>query len=225
MSLAFLFLVACAGTQGPDDSDGGDTDVTYGPNPIVPDAYRDLWDVDASSCTEGTRNAIVYRLFTGGTDGAGGFFGSESFYWFFDDEGWEGDCVDSFTTNGDLSDTNWQEEPCSGCDFEYTSVWNLKDADRTCDKFDYEYFFKNDRVDEDKFNTIVMLDPLSPSGNVNETTLIMMAFQDDDNQNNYSFDNAYGRGAMVPAVEGDFEGPTTLTWAGPEGMCIKLSWG
>jgi hypothetical protein len=226
MTLSLVLLLACSGKEPADDSGGGgeDTPVDYGPNPIVPDEYVNLWDLDASSCDDAD-GAIVYHLFSGGTDGAGGFSGSERYYWFFAAEGWEGDCIDTFTVTGTASDTNWQEDPCSGCDYEFTSVWNLHDEDRTCGAFDYEDFFDNDKVDDDKFNTIVMLDPLSPGGNVNESTLVMMAYQDDDNHNSYSFDSSYARGSMLPVVEDDWEGATTVEWAGTTGWCVKITSG
>lgn len=225
--LVSLLLLACAGggnggDKNPVDDTG--TTATDGPNPIVPEDYALIWDLDASGCEE-DEDAIVYHLFTGTTDGAGGFVGTEGYYWFFKTEGWEGDCVDSFEVEGEASDTNWQEDPCSGCDYEYTSQWQLKDAGRTCDGFDYEDFFANDDVARDTYNTIVMLDPLSPSGNVNETTLVMMAYQDDDNTNSYSFDSAYARGSMTPDVEGEFDGPATIEWVGTTGWCVKITGG
>ena len=225
MLLSLAFLVACStpANQGdkavPDDS--GTTD-TLGPNPIVPEAYALLWDLDASSC-EDDDDAIVYHLFSGATDGAGGFSGTEGYYWFYKTEGWDGDCVDAFEVSGEASDTNWQSDPCSGCDYEYTSEWQLQDAGRGCSGLDYEDFFANDDVARDRYNTIVMLDPLSPGGNVNETTLVMMAYQDDDDTNSYSFDSAYGRGSMTPAVEGAFDGPATVEWVGSTGWCVKIT--
>lgn len=227
--LVSLLLLACTSGDKPAEDDTGGTDSSttgtdYGPNPVAPEAYASLWDLDVSSCDDGD-DAIVYHLFQGRTDGAE-LTGTEGYYWFFKTEGWEGDCVDAFTVQGTTSDTNWQEDPCSGCDFEYTSTWNLQDGDRGCEEtWDYESFFANDRVDADRFNTIVMLDPLSPSGNVNETTLVMMAYQDDDNTNNYSFDNAYGRGEMVPDVEGAWDGPASVEWVGQSGWCVSISGG
>ncbi len=224
MFLSFVVLLACTGSTTDDKAaadDSGGTE-TLGPNPIVPEAYALIWDVDASSC-EDDEDAIVYHLFTGDADGAGGLTGTEGYYWFFRTEGWDGDCVDSFEVLGEASDTNWQSDPCSGCDYEYTSEWQLKDAGRGCSGFDYEDFFANDDVPRDTYNTIVMLDPLSPAGNVNETTLVMMAYQDDDNTNNYSFDSAYARGAMTPAVEGEFDGPATIEWVGTTGWCVKIT--
>lgn|GEM_PF-1792438 len=223
-----LLVFGCAGgDKAPADDSATtptDTGTDWGPNPVVPEAYASLWDVDVSSCDEGD-DAIVYHLFSGTTDGAS-LSGTEGYYWFFKTEGWEGDCVDTFTVEGTASDTNWQEDPCSGCDFEYTSSWNLQDGNRGCaETWDYEDFFANDRVDADRFNTIVMLDPLSPSGNVNETTLVMMAYQDDDDTNSYTFDNAYGRGQMVPEVEGDWEGAASVEWVGGSGWCIQITGG
>lgn len=216
-----LALVACTGKDpgGPDGADdtAGD-DTGYGPNPIVPEAYQYLWDLDASSCEDA--DAIVYYAFEGGVDADGVFSGREGRYWFFAAEGWEGDCVDTFTVQAEESDTNWQEDPCSGCDREFTGTFELEDADRGCGGFDYEDFFDNDDVRNDKYNVIIMLDPLSPGGNANETTLVMMAFQDDDNQSSYSFAADYARGDFLPLAEGDYEGAATVTWASTSGTCV-----
>lgn len=223
--LFLLLALACSGKDEspPAGDDTGSGDTGYGPNPIVPDAYADLWDVDASSCEDA--DAIVYLAFEGEIDDAGHFSGREGRYWFFAEEGWEDDCVDTFTADADESDTNWQEDPCSGCDREFTGTWKLADEDRGCGGFDYEDFFDNDDVAKDNYNIIVMLDPLSPSGNPNMSTLVMMAFQDDDNENSYAFNSDYARGDYVPVVKGDYEGAATVTWASTTGTCVEFTSG
>lgn len=225
--VTLLLALACSGKGDAAPVGGDDTapvDTDYGPNPIVPEQYDGLWDVDVSSCEDGD-DAITYLAFEGSIDAEGQLSGREGRYWFFAEEGWEGDCVDVFTAEGEESDTNWSEEPCSGCDREFTSTWKLEDEDRGCEGFDYEYFFANDRVDDDDYNVIVMLDPLSPGGNPNMTTLVMMAFQDDDEPNNYTFQVDYARGDYLPATEGDYEGAATMTWASTAGLCLDFDFG
>ena len=224
-SLALLpLLFACSGkpaTDG-DTAPADDTAIDYGDNPIVPEAYAYLWDVDASGC-EDDEDAVVYYLFEGAVDEAGNLSGQESRYWFFKTEGWDGDCVDVFDVETAASDTNWEDEPCSGCDLEFTGTWSLDDANRTCPNYDYEDFFDNDDVNKDEYNVIVMLDPLSPGGNANATTLVMAAFQDDDNESSYSFNADYARGDFVPATEGDYEGPATMNWVPTAGICVTFT--
>lgn len=222
MLLILLPLAACSGGKADAPADSQDTAVDYGDNPIVPDDYRYLWDVDASGCAD-DEDAIVYHRFTGEVTATGRLQGQESWYWFFKTAGWDGDCVDTFDVSADRSDTNWSDDPCSGCDLEFSGTWDLPDAGRTCPGYDYEDFFANDDVDADHYNVIVMLDPLSPGGNPNQTTLVMAAFQDDDRPSSYSFNQDYARGDFIPAAEGDYEGAATVSWVPTAGTCVTFT--
>lgn len=224
--LPLALLAACTQKDEPavDDSGPADTGTEYGDNPVVPEEYQYLWDLDASGCDD-DQDAIVYYDFAGAVDADGNLAGQESWYWFFKTEGWDGDCVDTFDVDTTASDTNWQDDPCSGCDLEFSGTWDLADENRTCPGYDYEDFFDNDKVDDDHYNLIVMLDPLSPGGNPNSTTLVMAAFQDDDNTNSYSFNSDYARGDFIPETDGDYEGPASVTWVPTAGICVSFTSG
>jgi hypothetical protein len=224
VALASL-LVACSDKPANGEDSlltADDTAVDYGDNPIVPEEFQYLWDVDASGCADDT-DAIVYHMFTGAVNTAGKLRGEEAWYWFFKTPGWDDDCVDTFDVDTEATDTNWADDPCSGCDLEFSGTWDLADEKRTCPGYDYEDFFANDKVSADHYNVIVMLDPLSPGGNPNQTTLVMAAFEDDDNPNSYSFNADFARGDYVPDVEGDYEGSAAVTWVPTAGTCVTFN--
>lgn len=227
--LLLALAPACTGSSSPkvgDDTSGdsgspdSDSGIDYGSNPLVPEAYQYLWDTDASSCDDGDY-AIVYHTFTGAIGAAGKLTGTEAYYWFLKAESWEGDCFDTFDVDLHATDTNWSSDPCEGCDLEFSGTWDLPDANRSCPDYDYESFFANDRVTADTFNVILLLDPLSPAGNPNTSTLVMAAFQDDDDTSSYTFNVDYARGDFVPETEGDYEGPAAITWAPTAGLCVS----
>lgn len=216
-----LTLAACSGKDGGDSSGGADT----GPqdNPLVPEAYRGLWDTEASYCEDA--NAILYFAFSGGVDSSGKISGSEGFYWFFNTEGFEGDCVDTFTVSGERGEVNWSSDPCTGCDMEYLADWELEDSNRTCaDAYDYEFFFldsNDDEVETDSYSLSVMLDPLSPSGMVNQFTYVYSFVEETSGSSYLQRPNATGD--VTPEVEGDYEGALSIEWVVQQGVCIEIS--
>lgn len=224
-----LFLLACAST-GPkvgDDTaapETTDTGTEWGPNPIVPERFDGLWDVDASGC-EG--DAVVYFAFEGAIDSSAALTGENGVYWFFAEPGWDADCVDVFSVEAEESDTNWgTSDPCSGCDREFSGKWNLEDEGRGCPDFDYEAFFFNEDVNSDKYSSIMMLDPLTPSGNPNQdSATIVWAFFEDKNDRGSYYGGEVGRGQYLPETEGDYAGPAEVWWANTSGYCVDIESG
>jgi len=216
--LLLSLLVACGGKTSTDDTG---TPTTEDHNPIVPAEYEYLWDTDVSSC-DGA-DAIVYYLFAGETDGAGTLTGTEGWYWFFATEGWDGDCVDTFTVEGSTASHSWDEDACYGCEAFYDSRWDLPDENRGCTDTDYETFWEQEDVDKDRFDVEVGIDALTPSGNPNTDNKMIVAtiFQGSDNTR---WVNAgYARGHYLPVTEGDYEGPATLDWVAQEGICVTIT--
>ena len=128
VALAAL-LLACSGKPpGGDDSSvlPLDTAVDYGDSPLVPEEFQYLWDVDASGCADDT-DAIVYHMFAGTVNAAGKLRGEEAWYWFFKTPGWDDDCVDTFDVDTEATDTNWADDPCSGCDLEFSGARSSSD--------------------------------------------------------------------------------------------------
>lgn len=224
MTLALTLLLACSGGDGNKQPNGDDSGATEGPNPIVPEQYELLWDLDASSCED---EAIVYFLFDGDIDDAGNLVGTERWYWFFAEEGWDGDCYNTFDVVGEEGELGWKESPCSGCDREFLATWTLdedEDGDYVCQGFGYESMFDDDtrdRIDDEEYYADVMLDPLSPSGNVNEDMLVFTYFQDDQSEYSYNA-RTDARGTYVPGGDDYESGPAHLDWTLTSGMCVDF---
>lgn len=217
-SSCLLPLVAC----GPKASDGETADTSGGGdtgNPIVPDGYAYLWDIDASSCDDG--DAIVYRLFEGAIDGSAHLSGREGWYWFFGNEGWEGDCVDTFTVEGDQDTASWQDDVCYGCERLFSSDFNLADSDRGCPGHDYETFWELEDEPTDRFDVAVLFDALSPSGNPNADNAMLVVTSYRSGGQRY-YDPGYGRGHYTPDTADDFEGPAAIDWASESGVCVTF---
>jgi hypothetical protein len=225
LPLVWCALAACSGGAS-DDTGGAAEDTDIGPNPIVPDEYALLWDIDAASCD--SEDAIVYFLFNGTIDGEGNLDGKEGWYWFFKDDGWEGDCVDTFDVTGAEGELGWSTSPCSGCDREFLADWSLEDADgeNACPGYGYESFFDDDdkdRIDEEKYTGDIMLDTLSPSGNVNDHMLVFAYTQDDQSETTY-IPRPDSRGEYVPDEGADYAtGSASLSWVISQGMCVSFS--
>ena len=213
--IGLVLALACSGEHTKESSAApADTAPSY--SPILPEEYKDVWDDKAVSCDG---EAIVYHAFSGTIDDRGKISGKEGYYWFFGNDGFEGDCVDTFTLEGPSGDINWQEDPCSGCDLAFTPTLELADADSTCSIL-YGSFFQDDKNKTNKFETVLKLDPLSPGGNLNEKTLVMM-FVAVTGTNSYSSYTDYARGDYTPQTE-DFMGPADMKWLG-SGDCVKIS--
>jgi hypothetical protein len=219
-----LALTGCTGGTGDKKPAGDDTGATEGPNPIVPEQYELLWDTDASSCDD---EAIVYWLFDGDIDDAGNLVGTERWYWFFAAEGWDGDCYNTFDVVGEEGELGWETSPCSGCDREFLATWTLdedEEGDYVCQGYGYESMFDDDtrdRIDDEEYYADVMLDPLSPSGNVNEDMLVFTYFQDDQSEYSYNA-RTDARGTYTPGGDDYESGPAHLDWTLASGTCVDF---
>ncbi len=217
-----LLLVACTGAPaGSDDKSGTDDTGELGPNPIVPEGYELLWDLDASSCEDA--DSIVYFLFNGAIDEEGNLSGEEGWYWFHKTEGWEGDCKDTFQVTGVEGELGWSTSPCSGCDREFLVEWELPESE--CG-YGYESMFDDDskdRIDDELYVGDILLDTLSPSGNVNENMLVFAYFQDDQDEYTY-IPRTDSRGEYYPDEGADYAtGSATLMWVVSQGMCVDFN--
>lgn len=217
-----LGLTACSGKEGAGPVDSGAE--ALGPNPVVPEAFELLWDLDAESCDDD--GAIVYFRFQGEIDDGGALTGTETWYWFHSGEGWDGDCYDVFDADLEEGALEWSSDPCSGCDREFLGTWTLRDDadDLGCAGYGYEGMFdddQRDRMDEEVYETDIMLDPLSPSGNVNQDMLVFGYTMDDESE--YSWNaRPNARGEYVPMGEDYTTGPATLEWTVEAGMCVSF---
>jgi hypothetical protein len=216
--LALLALIACAApsTDLPAADTGSDGP---GPNPVVPEQYELLWDLNATSCEED--GAIVYFVFDGDITADGDLVGTETWYWFHSGEGWDDDCADVFSVEGTAGELNWSEDPCSGCDRAFLADWVLDEEQRGC-SYGYEPLLDDDdtdRIDEEAYEVALEMDPLSPGGNINAQNLVFSWTQDDRSSNSYNA-RPEARGTYAPYDESDFEGAAHVTWTVSSGLCI-----
>jgi hypothetical protein len=217
MYLLLSLILACGG----DEVDTAAGDVGPGPNPIVPEEYALLWDLDAASCEE--PGAIAYFRFRGEIAADGTLTGEETWYWFHSGEGWEGDCTDVFTVNAPEESIWGRNNPCAGCDREFHGDLVL-DADRRTCGYGYEGLFdddQRDRIEEEAYDLDVQLDTLTPSGNVNAQMLAFSYVQDDQTPTSYN-GRPQARGSYVPVTEGDYEGAAAVEWVVQTGVCVRL---
>jgi hypothetical protein len=210
-----LTLLLLAGCPSKDDAPA-DTG-----NPIVPDEYAEVWDLEGSSCAGA--HAVLYFTFDGTIDDDGALTGTEKWYWFWTTEGWEGDCVDTFDVEGEDSNVNWEDPPCPDCERELETTFELTDAGRGCDGLDYEDYFWNHNVDDDDYSVILELETLDgdePYAGAGMT--VNAGFEDDGSGGSFTFTDGYATGTYTPEGDEYDEGAATLSWVVPERICAVI---
>lgn len=219
--LLALALLACTSAKNDGNANDDTSAEGPGPNPIVPEPYELLWDLDATSCED--EGAIVYFVFEGSIGADGGLTGAETWYWFHSGEGWDDDCADTFRVEGESGELNWSEDPCSGCDRAFLADWVLDEDDRSC-AYGYESLFDDDdtdRIDEEAYEVALEMDPLSPGGNINAQNIVFSWTQDDRNANSYNA-RPEARGTYAPVDESDYSGAADVTWTVSSGLCVAF---
>lgn len=216
-SLALALLTACGGTgdTGTGANTGSNTSTEAG-HPNVPEGYEELWRYDEPCETSYGRDGIrAYTLAEGAIDASGNLSLTETWYWFFGEEDYAGDCVDVLTYQGSTS-----EAP--------PSVWGYGDAEeayeptielaeRGCDILYYSVFdaHKVETLDNQRFHGALVLDTTTPSGNPNEDNKMLawlLVLDEDKNRWEGGGLTEYARGFYVP--EGaDIAPPSTLSWS------------
>ena len=217
LALLTLPLAACEGggeKQG-DDTAGTTEDYAHA---IVPEEYRGSWDVESANCDD----AIYYWAFEGSIDDNGNFEGTESWYWFFNDDGAMGgldDCVDAFNTEGQEEDTRL-ETPCFSCDREFTATWTL--GETQCSWDGYENMFDNDdvdRLDAEQYEFIFLLDILNGDALLDQMNV--WAYVQDDQSASAYIDRPISVGSYTPTGS-DNLGAADLRWSIVEGQCVDI---
>ena len=210
--------VACGGKA---EDTGGDTGTAGdGVHPFVPEGYEYLWDTDG--CDDGA--AGVYHLASGTSDDDNLAL-TETWYWFFGEDDYEGDCYDTFEFNGVKSNTTWGgTEPCSECEEEWSGAYKKTDGDDNACNFGYGGILVDDSdYTSSDFNAIFYLDTLTPSGNPNEdnAALVIALWEGSDG---WFWDSNYGRGEVYPEEKGDYYGPSEYQWVNGGGqICVTFS--
>jgi hypothetical protein len=212
----FFLLFACTadGSKVPED-----TGTPYA-HPIVPEAYRDAWDVDSITCED----VIYYWAFEGSISDTGAITGTESYYWFFSDEGAETDCKDSFSLAGQEESTPISDDPCISCDRDLTATLAMTEA--TCNWQGYEDLFDNDdedRIEEEVYTVALMLDAFDGvSGELLDQLNTWGFFQDDVSSRSW-IQRPISVGTYAPTGS-DVRGAASLTWAS-DGICVNVTGG
>lgn len=211
VTTAVLALVSC---NGDDTKDTGDTGTTDSGHPLVPDGYEYAWDTDG--CDDGGAN--VYTLAEGRSDDGVDIEITETWYWFFGNEDYEGDCVDTFEFTGTATDYSWSTDPCSECEEEYTGTYAEKEM--TCG-IGYGSLITGEGSSE-SYDVTFMFDTLTAAGNPNQENRMLVIQIGWDGNTATAWDPNWATGHAEPDTEGDYGGPTTYDWANA-GRCIQFS--
>ena len=177
-----LFALACTkpADDGPIGGDSGGLDSEEQVHPNVPDEYWGIWQHEG--CNDGA-DTIVYYIGEGSSDADGNFTMTEKWYWFFDDAGWENDCVDTFEYSGEKVPYSYHSQ-LDATEAEEGYAGTFTKVEDNCPQMNYLSTF--DHPDEDDFeygdkvkmNFVTFFDTLTPSGNpnVDNKMLVFMYF-------------------------------------------------
>lgn len=177
-----LAIVACNGTKGEDEDDGGgdeddgdDSGTTGGDEggdegsgsgggeggcpDEVPEQYRTIWDCDAATCD----GAMLYRYGVGAST-SDSVEVEEQWFLFNGPGDW---CMDEFTVAGDWSDLDPTTFNCSECEETYEVEWEHTGTD--CGVIWGGVFFGRDGSDEaGPYDGFLMFDTHNAFGGRNE---------------------------------------------------------
>lgn len=215
-----LTLPACGEKK---DKDTGPVDDTgWETHPFVPEEYVWIWDTDGCE-VDGDPGASVYHLATGSSTGTGSLQVTETWYWFFGNEGYEGDCYDSFTFEADPSDIQFSDdyEPCSECELEYSGKYTNDESSEYACNISYSSFFDSPEGLYGDYELTLWFDPLTPAGNPNEDNkmLVIAGWWDD---NSIGLDMNYALGHAFPENDGDYDANVALDWVSDQ-VCVKVN--
>lgn len=222
MTLFPLSLVlACTATSSTEDSAGADTasSTSAGVHPIAPDEYESDWDLESTGCDD----VVIHWAFDGSVDADGRLEGKESWYWFFAAEGWDGDCVDTFTVTAIEEPTPIENDACNSCDRDFTATYEMSGDDRTCAIDGYESLLDNDdtdRIEEEIYTFALMFDTDPLGGEPGD--LNVWSYVQDDRSDNEWIDRTTSLGGFAPSEGDDYDGPGDVTWSLDDGFCVTM---
>jgi hypothetical protein len=218
--LALLMTIGCNGATD-DDTVDTDTDTDSDPDyhPLVPEEYRYLWNTEGCETDEGM-GATVYRYATDAQSDGTTFSVTEQWFWFFPEDGWDADCVDTFTMTGDLANFDYGQLGCSGCEEAYSVKRTLTDS--KCNMGYSTLFGYEEPEDITEFDAILMFDSFTPNETPNEDNKMLVIAGTKVQGNAYSMDIDYARGHAFGESEDYFPpGPATYDWVG--NTCVKVN--
>jgi hypothetical protein len=194
--------------SSPPDSPADDT----GPNehPNVPPEYRDMWDTEGCTDSEGELHSVAYIVAAGSTDATGELSLTERWYWFYKADGWDGDCIDVLTHKGpalpEMPDGASESEEAylvettkgsGGCDTNYLEVWDHPEASSWSEGEDWQSVF--------------VFDTLTPSGELNWESMMLVFFGLAQDGQLLELEMNYARGEFSPDTE-VLAPPAHYTW-------------
>ena len=218
--LAVLGLLGCNGSTETDDSDT-DTDTDTAPDfhPLVPEEYRYLWNTEGCETDDGM-GATVYRYAVDGRSDGEKFSVTEQWFWFFPEEGWDADCVDTFTMTGDLASFDYGQLGCSGCEEAYQVTRTLTESNCS---INYSTLFGYEEPEDiTVFEGVLMFDSFTPNEQPNEDNKMLVISGTRVKGNSYSMDIDYARGHAYGDNTDYFPpGLASYDWVGD--TCVGLN--
>jgi hypothetical protein len=209
-------LVACKGAADTDTS--GDTDDTAADegHPLVPDEYQYVWDIDGCTNSQGQEGANVYILGEATADEDGVLAGSESWTWFFPEEGWDDDCIDTFDVTGTIAG-GFGIFQCPECEEKYDVV--REPDSESCSLRYNDLFGLEEEPDPVAYASLQMFDFEDDGGVEMPVMLVYVSHADVDG--NYAPETEdWGTGSIEP--EGSDVGhPATFAWM--HDLCVVVT--
>ena len=148
------------------------------------------------------------------------FSATEKWFWFFPEEGWDEDCVDSFTLSGDLATFDYTQLGCSGCEEAYLVKREFSES--TCGINYSTLFGYEEPEDITVFDAVLMFDSFTPNETPNEDNKMLVIGGTRVEGNSYVMDIDYARGHAFGDDEDYFPpGPATYDWVG--NTCVTIN--
>ena len=217
-----------------EEDTGGDTDTGEddGGHPLAPEKYKWIWNVEGTCETYGNRtgNQVYILAEDVRVTADGTLSGTEKWYWFQAGEGWEGDCVDTFTLTGKPKGVDKGQYQCSQCEEVYEVERVLTDASCSLNYnyFLYSYDWKEgfpSSTPADSYGAVFLMDTLNPNGQPNEDNKMLMVHLEETEDGQWItgyVDNDFARGHAVPDDASVPGPPATYDWLAEK--CIRTSW-
>lgn len=219
--LALITAMACNG-GGDDDTDTDtDTDTDKEPDyhPLVPEEYRYLWNTEGCE-TDNGMGASVYRYATDARSDGDKFTVSEQWFWFFPEDGWDADCVDTFEMTGNLANFDYSQLGCSGCEEAYLVTRTFKESN--CGINYSTLFGYEEPEDITTFEAVLMFDSFTPNNTPNEDNKMLVIGGTKVQGNAYSMDIDYARGHAYGDADDYYPpGPASYDWVG--NTCVTMN--
>jgi len=216
----------------PEEEDTGE-DTDDGTHPMVPDEYKYLWNTD-DPCTVwgGTEGHRVYILATDvRAEADGSISGTERWFWFFNEPGWDDDCVDTFTLSGQTRAEDYGQYECSQCEegFEITRTLSEDNCSNSYTAHMFAWDWQNwDDPGDLPYVALLMMDTLSPNGNPNEDNKALMVQAKSDTSGEISqssIDNDFATGHAFPDNAASPGPPSSYDWLGEHCLRDWSDWG